>query len=433
MTADRGPAPTRARWREAAMGPLRPVTWRRTLHALLDLPVGLAGWLYATACAFAAVLVPVGVGLPLLAAGIIGARAWAGLERGRARRLIGVRVDGPTPLRPEPPGLFGWTRAALRDGPGWRSLGYLLLLGLWSVPAAALGFACAVVGLALLTYPAWFWLLGTLSDQPGLALGGPGGWRYLDSPAEVAAAAVVGAALLLALSPLTRALTGVDRALVRGLLGPVTLAQRADDLAAGRSSAVASAAEDRRRIERDLHDGAQARMVAVAMDVGMARSKLDSDPASAADLLALAHDESKRAIAELRDLARGIHPPALTDRGLAGALPALASLSRVPVDLEIDIEPRPSASVETVAYYCAAELLTNAGKHAGADRVVIVAARDGDRLALEIRDDGDGGADPRGPGLRGVAHRLRSVDGTMRIDSPAGGPTTIRLEIPCAS
>jgi signal transduction histidine kinase len=174
-------------------------------------------------------------------------------------------------------------------------------------------------------------------------------------------------------------------------------------------------------------------MVAVAMDLGMARTKMTADPDAAAELVAKAHQEAKQAIAELRDIARSIHPPILTDRGLDGALPSLITRCRIPVDLTVTIDRRPAKAIETIAYYSVAELLTNISKHAQASRASIRISHAGGRLLVEVTDDGTGGADPtHGSGLRGIADRLRAIDATMTISSPPG-PTTVCLELPCES
>jgi signal transduction histidine kinase len=414
--------------------PFRASTWKQTVHLLLDFPIGFAGVVYALATVVCAGLAALILGVPVLAACVLGGRGWATMERARARTLLAERVAEPRPFRPTGPGLRPWLRAALGDGPGWRGIGYVVLLGLWSVFATAVTIACWMPALMLVTYPIWYGLLNRLSDQPGIQLGVHGSWQSLDTLPEIAAATAVGAVLLLATPWVVHGLTRVDRAMVRGFLGKAALAQQVHDLQTSRSQAVDSAADDRRRIERDLHDGAQARMVAVAMDLGMARTKMTADPDAAAQLVAKAHQEAKQAIAELRDIARGIHPPILTDRGLDGALPTLVARCRVPVDLTVIIDRRPAEAIETIVYYSVAELLTNISKHAQASRASVLATRVGDRLIVEVADDGTGGADPvGGSGLRGVADRLRTIDATMTVTSPPGGPTTVRLELPCAS
>jgi signal transduction histidine kinase len=234
--------------------------------------------------------------------------------------------------------------------------------------------------------------------------------------------------------------------IVRGLsLGQALLAQallrgdeqeRIAELQVSRAGAVDAAAVELRRIERDLHDGAQARLVALAMDLGMARERLDADPEGAAQLLAGAHEDAKTALTELRDLARGIHPAILTDRGLDAAISALAARCPVPCTVAVDLPERLPAAVESAAYFTVAEALTNVAKHSGARRCEISGAvRDG-RLVVEVRDDGRGGADPaRGTGIAGLRARIEALDGRLRIadGGPEGSGTTLRAELPCAS
>jgi signal transduction histidine kinase len=204
-------------------------------------------------------------------------------------------------------------------------------------------------------------------------------------------------------------------------------------LQATRAGAVESQETELRRIERDLHDGAQARLVALGMSIGMAEEKLATDPEGARLLLAEARAGAREALEELRDLARGIHPPILTDRGLDAAIRALAARTPLRVDVSVELSERPRPPVETAAYFVVAEALANAGKYADPDRVAIgVHVSDG-MLVAEVRDDGDGGADPAGKGLTGLRRRVEALDGTLRVTSPAGGPTTVRAELPCGS
>jgi signal transduction histidine kinase len=263
---------------------------------------------------------------------------------------------------------------------------------------------------------------------PGLLL------RVATYPGTFVALAV-GAAMVLASPWVARAVTSADRWLIRGLLGPGGLAQRVHDLEQTRARAVDDAAALLRQIERDLHDGAQVRLATLAMHLGMAREKLGDDGQGqdlkqARELVDSAHRVAKDALVELRGLARGIHPPVL-DNGLADALGTLAASSAIPVELTTDIPARPTPAIETIAYFCAAELLANAAKHSSASRIEVrVTERDG-ALRLSVSDDGAGGADPaRGSGLSGLARRVATVDGRLEIASPPGGPTRITAELP---
>ncbi|HEX6788917.1 MAG TPA: sensor histidine kinase [Gaiellaceae bacterium] len=209
--------------------------------------------------------------------------------------------------------------------------------------------------------------------------------------------------------------------------------ERIEQLETTRAGAVDQQDAELRRIERDLHDGAQAQLVALGMSIGMAEQKLASDPAGAQRLLADARRGAREALEELRSLARGIHPPVLADRGLEAAIAALADRTPLTVHVEVDVDRRPPAPVETAAYYVVAESLANVGKHANAERVDIAVRRRGDELSIEITDDGTGGANAAGNGLLGLRRRVEALDGTFRVESPKGGPTVVRAVMPCAS
>lgn len=211
------------------------------------------------------------------------------------------------------------------------------------------------------------------------------------------------------------------------------LQERIETLETSRAGAVDVQETELRRIERDLHDGAQARLVALGMNLGMAEQKLAGDPAAARALVSEARAGVEEALRELRDLARGIHPPVLTDRGLEAAISALADRSAIPVAVSADVPERPAPAVETAAYFVAAEALTNAAKHAGATRIEVRVVRRPTSLVLEVSDDGGGGADPAGSGLAGLRRRVEALDGSLHVFSPPGGGTTLRAELPCAS
>ena len=229
------------------------------------------------------------------------------------------------------------------------------------------------------------------------------------------------------------ALVLVAQALIVHFSGRSKLEERIGVLETTRAGAVDVQESELRRIERDLHDGAQARLVALGMNLGMAEQKLDADPDAARDLVAEARVGVEEALRELRDLARGIHPPVLTDRGLEAAVTALAHQSAVPVFISADVPERPPAAVETAAYFVVAEAMANAAKHAGATRIDVRIVRVPSTLVVEVTDDGHGGADPAGSGLTGVRHRVEAIDGTLTIVSPSGGGTTLRAELPCVS
>jgi signal transduction histidine kinase len=357
------------------------------------------------------------------------------------RRLAARLLDEPVAPPPPRPGRGGLGRlgAGLRDGPGWRAVAYQLL----KLPAAVLESYAAFLwigGLVNLTYPFWWGLFR--NHPPGVTLGPvlaaspfPGRALHIATFAGTFAAFAVGAAMLLAAPWVTRAVVAADRRLLRGLLGPGRLAQRVRDLEQTRALAVDDAAARLRRVERDLHDGAQVHLATLAMHLGMAREQLggDGDPpdvARARQLLDVAHRGAKDALGELRDLARGIHPPVL-DNGLEDALATLAATSAIPVELRWDLPERPAPAIEAIAYFCAAELLANAAKHSHARQLAIQATGRRGLLVVTVGDDGVGGADPaRGSGLSGLAQRVRTVDGRLEIASPPGGPTRITIQLP---
>ena len=233
--------------------------------------------------------------------------------------------------------------------------------------------------------------------------------------------------------------TQTDERLARALLGPgrrEELAQRVESLARSRADLVAAAGAERRRIERDLHDGAQQRLVSLAMNLGMARERFESEPEPVRQAIAAAHDEAVLALTELREFIRGLHPAVLNDRGLDAALSGLAARAPLPVRLRVDVPEPASPGIEAVAYFIVSEAITNVVKHAQASRAEVTATRDGDRLRITVTAAGRGGAAPAegdSTGLRGLAQRAAAVDGTLSIDSPPGGPTVITAELPCES
>jgi signal transduction histidine kinase len=253
----------------------------------------------------------------------------------------------------------------------------------------------------------------------------------------LALSAAAGLAALLTAPPLTRGLAAADAALARWLLSPprdAELEARVTELEVSRGRVVDAAEAERRRIERDLHDGAQQRLVALAMELGRAKAKFADDVGAAAALVDQAHADAKAALAELRDLVRGVHPPVLTDRGLDAALSGLIARCPVPVDLQYDVPVRPRPAAEAVAYFTVAEALTNVAKHSRATHVrVVVEGAPGaaGTLNVVISDDGTGGADASGAGLRGLADRVVGLDGVLSVESPPGGPTIISAIVPC--
>jgi signal transduction histidine kinase len=377
----------------------------------------------------------VALALPLsLATGM--ARRLGAAHRRLAERLLGERI-APPPPRPRR-GPLGRLGAGLRDGHGWRAVAYTLL----KPPVAAVELYAVFLwagGLANLTYPFWWGLFR--NHPPGVRLSPvlaatpfPGRVLHVATYPGTFLAFGLGVGMVLAAPWVTRAVVAADRRLLRGLLGPGRLAERVRDLEQTRALAVDDAAALLRRVERDLHDGAQIRLATLAMHLGMVKEKLGEggrppDVTGARELVDAAHRGAKDALAELRDLARGIHPPVL-DNGLADALGTLAAGSAIPVELATDIPVRPTPAIETIAYFCAAELLANAAKHSLASRIGLRATGRGELLLLSVTDDGVGGADAGGGGLSGLAQRVSTVDGRLEIASPPGGPTRVTVELP---
>ncbi|MET9433008.1 sensor domain-containing protein [Streptomyces sp. NPDC006551] len=418
----------------AIRAPFEARTWREFGYLLLGLPLGCLYFALSVAAVSAgAGLLITFLGIPVLAAGLAMCRGFGAVERARARGLLRLDVGAPEPVRGRAGGgPMSWMGAMLKSGASWRHLLYAILHFPWSVFAFSVAVAFMGWGWSLFTYPLWQWVFPLYAGQDGLQLYGDKTHAfYLDSPFEIAVTSAVGLLFVLVGPWLIRGLAAVDRLMVSGLLGPSRLATRVTELETDRGVVVDTAAADLRRIERDLHDGAQARLVALAMDLGLAKEKLAKDPRAAARMVEEAHGEVKIALRELRDLARGIHPAVLTDRGLDAALSAVASRCAVPVSVEVDLPARPVPAIEGIAYFTVSELLQNVSKHARARRAWVEVWRTGDRLMLQVRDDGRGGADvAAGSGLAGLTERLDAVDGILAVDSPAGGPTTVTAELP---
>ncbi|MBL1102684.1 sensor histidine kinase [Streptomyces coffeae] len=434
-------AEPRGSFAAALRAPFGGRVWREFLYLLVSLPMAILFFVYTvTMIALGAGLLITFLGIPVLGLALAGCRGLGSVERARARALLGLEVAAPEPVRPRSgkdgrprTGPLAWVGAMLKSGASWRHALYALL----HLPWAIFGFVVAIVlfccGWGLATYPLWRWTFSAFGEQPGIQVWGDhnGSAFYLDSPLEITATCAVGVVVLLLTPPTIRGLTAVDRLMVSGLLGPSRLATRVWELESDRGTVVDTAAADLRRIERDLHDGAQARLVALAMDLGLAKEKLEEDPEAAARMVDEAHGEVKLALQELRDLARGIHPAILTDRGLGPALSALAARCTVPVTVTVDLPHRPAAAIEGIAYFTVSELLQNISKHSGARNAGLDVWRAEDRVMLQVTDDGRGGANTSaGSGLAGLAERLDAVDGILIVHSPPGGPTTVTAELP---
>ncbi|WP_412538931.1 sensor domain-containing protein [Longispora sp. K20-0274] len=408
---------TRTAWQALTGNPVRFLAsswpWRSLAYLLSGVLVGAA-----TTATLIALLVggiafaPAVVGLVLLFAILL-----SGLVVGRFERWRMLLVDldrAPDPHRaPDRPGLRGWLATRLRERQTWQELGYVAVsvLGLWLLDLGVLVVSFLLPGLCV----------ASLFLDPSLP--------WYGAVFEVAATPVL---VVVAAYPVT-VWAGARAALTRAILSPrdSELGARLGEVSRSRARLVDAYEVERRRIERDLHDGAQQRLVALTVQLGLARLDLPAD-SPAARQVGDAHEQAKLALAELRELIRGVHPQVLTDRGLPAAAAEVASRSSVPVDVDIALDGRLPASVEAAAYFVVTESLTNVARHSGADRAWVRGRVVGDRLLLEIRDDGVGGADPAaGSGLAGLADRAAAANGTLAVSSPAGGPTVVRVELSC--
>jgi signal transduction histidine kinase len=383
-------------------------------------------------------------GLAVLALSLRMARGLGGFQRGLARAMLGEPVQDPEPFAGRP-GFLGWLQSCLRDRVAWRAVGYLALKVPWSLLGAFVALSLWWDAIALLAHP----LFGSNGDGtpvwglvsaffPPSSFAGFSDAGFLRGVFDL----VLGAFFFFAAPWVMRGFVNVDRTLIRTLLGPDPMTARVRSLEQARTQTVDASAATLRRIERDLHDGTQAQLVALAMRLGMAKEKLEDDPEHVdlervRELVDAAHRGAKEAITELRDIARGIHPPAL-DIGLEGALATLAARSAVPTELSVDLSTRPTPAVEAIAYFCVAELLANVAQHAQASRASVSCAQQGTWLRLVVRDDGRGGAQlstvgSSSSGLAGLTDRVHAVDGRLNLVSPPGGPTVVTVDLPLSS
>ncbi|GAA2448454.1 sensor domain-containing protein [Actinomadura vinacea] len=399
---------------------------RGLVQAVIALAAGIPLFVLAV---LSIVFIPLGVGVLLAPPMLLAVRALANMERVWAAEWSGVPI--PVPYRREPVSRNPFRRLkwVLGDPATWRDLLWLLvnmpvglLLGLLPAGLLVYGLEGIVVApwLGQITFYGWgpFW---PLED-----------WGLLGVTGAMALGAVMAAGSLPAAVPILKG----HALFSQSLLSPArtALAERVRELTETRTETVDASAAELRRIERDLHDGAQARLVALSMNIGLAEELMKHDPQAAQELLSEARSASGQALTELRGLVRGIHPPVLAERGLDGAVQALALSLPLPVDVRIELPGRAEAPVESAAYFAVAEMLANIVKHSGASRAWVQIEHRADRLQMIVGDDGGGGADPgEGGGMRGIERRLAAFDGTMAVTSPPGGPTIVTMELPCAS
>lgn len=419
-------------WAVVLLEPWRGTVLLRGLaRAALDIPFGFAiGSVVAAVAGLSTGLaVTFVLAVPLLWLTFGVAELLGRMERSRAAALLGEHLASPHP--PLTAATWGGRlRERLGTASRWREVAYLVL----GLPfQGLLGFVLLgtwTVSVVLVALPAYIGhTAGDTARMGPLELHGVGDALW---------GLAVGLLGLGVVAPrMTAGLVAVDGAIARWLLGPPRreeLARRVGELEVSREVALDQAEAERRRIERDLHDGAQQRLVALAMDLSRARERFDADPQRARQLLESAHEEAKAALVELRNLARGVHPAVLAERGLDAALASVVARCPLPVALSVAVTDRPPAPVESAAYFVVAESLTNVTKHAEATEVAIVIDRQQDRLLIEVRDDGRGGARiAPGGGLAGLSDRVTALGGWMRVLSPPGGPTSVLVELPCGS
>ncbi|WP_246632722.1 sensor histidine kinase [Pseudonocardia nigra] len=410
---------------------LAPSTWLAAAHLLLDAVVGAVyAFVLLFGLFFTLVLLPFAMlGIPVWITTTWVSAAMARIERARYRLLLGVDIE-PQPMPPGDRHPLRYSGALLRDpGVRRRAVHQLVACPLGAV-TSVITFLLPSFALMLLALPVLAWLVPP--DDTVVY-----GMSIADNSTGRAVLAGFGLILLLVVPAVVRGLVALDVAVARTLLGsvPGALARRVDELERSRARIVDAGEAERRRLERDLHDGTQQQLVALGMTLGRAKARYATEPTAIGDLLDDAHQQAKDAVTDLRGLIRGLHPPVLTDRGLDAALSAVAARCPVPVDLTVSLDERPSATVEAIGYFVVAEGLTNVAKHAGALRAAVTVRRQGGGpVWITITDDGVGGADPdRGTGLRGLADRVSGVDGQLQVDSPVGGPTVLTVELPCVS
>jgi signal transduction histidine kinase len=401
--------------RRILQAPVAGRTWRELAYVVVSLLPAIPAFVLAMIGAVASALSLLTVGLPILVGVLALARSTGRVFRGPAR-IVGWAWPAPPPVRGRTP--LRWGRAMLRDGAGWRALLYCFVKLPVTAFAAYIGIVSLASGVVFATYPLWWFVTPTgfgQIDDPGW------GWTW------VYVLQAVG--VLLVWPWFLRLLVSLDRVLVRALLEPSPDRARIAELQASRAVLAADAATVLRRLERDLHDGTQARLVSLGVTLGRIGRRVD-DPEVRA-LVSGAQETVTDALAELRDIVRGIHPPAL-DAGLRTAVTTLAARSAVPVETAVELARDPPQATASTLYFSVAELLTNVARHAGATRARLRLAEDERAFLLEVADDGRGGAtlDGGGTGLAGLARRAAALDGALRVDSPPGGPTAVTMMLP---
>ncbi|HUR19884.1 MAG TPA: sensor histidine kinase [Vicinamibacterales bacterium] len=401
-------------------------TWFAFIHLLLNLPLGIVYFtVLLTSVSLGTGLLITLIGIPILIATGWMVRTLGNIERARMNMFLGTTLRDPYRHAVPEAGWIARLAAIGNDPATWRDFVFLMLrlpLGIFTFTVSVTTWAVAG---GLLSSPIAYWF-GVFRMQFG-------SWVF-DGPVAMMIATLAGIPMTLLAFGVTRGLARLEAVMGAALLdaSPDELRRRVADIAKSRTRSMSAADEERRRLERDLHDGAQQRIVSLAMTLGLAQQKLASNPEQGARLVAEAHEEAKRALQDLRDLARGLHPAVLTDHGLEAALPALAARCPIPTRVDVAVSPRPAPAVESAAYFVVAEALTNVARHSQAANVQVAARRVHDLLTVEVRDDGKGGASVvPGGGLAGLTDRVEALEGRLHVTSPEGGPTVLHVEMPC--
>jgi len=400
-------------------------SWRilsDSMFLITSFPLGLVWFLVGViGLTVGLALSIIGVGVVILAI-TVGILIWAAqVERTRLRVFLGVNVAPTIPISAYQGNVVRRTWSYLRNPQMWRDLIYLMVL----LPIGIAELTLVLLPVNLLFAPFLYGLFGSY----GVLF-----WD-INHGFEAFFAFILGIILLVPLSILINLAAALHGRLGVLLLGTSTeevLHERVEELTESRSAVMRAMHLERRRIERDLHDGAQQRLVNLAMDLGRAREKLDTDPEGARQIIDDSHEQAKQVLTEMRDLVRGIHPAVLTDRGLDAAVSAIAGRSPVPVKVDVKVRGRLPEEVEGTAYFVVVEALTNIARHSGATQAAVELRREGNWLRITVTDDGRGGADPdKGTGLRGLKDRIAALDGSFALASPAGRGTRLTVEIPC--
>lgn len=416
--------------RAFVLSPIHPATWYANGAIAAGLFIGIGSFAIVVSIISAGLTtIFAGIGVIFIALGIEGSRLVARMERRRAT-LADSRPLLPHPYRPLRGGFVTLLRAEFADEHRWRDVLYVIV----NFPLVILEFAAVTtvwtLALSLLTMPLWY------DAVAGSTLPAYLGWLSGHSPALVIIRFLAGAALLPVAASVSQLVVALHRAVVAGLLCTSEsreLRRQVETLKESRSAVLDVEASELRRIERDLHDGAQQRLVMLTIDLALASERIDTDPEAAKRLVLEGRDQARQALAEIRDLVRGIAPAILMDRGLVAAVGSIAARGPVPTTVRSDIPPgiRLPEAIERAAYFVVAEALANVAKHSAAQHSEVRFRPDGPNLVVEVWDDGSGGAKigPRG-GLSGLEGRVQGVDGTFSVSSPDGGPTTVRAVLP---